>query len=139
MSNDDVINLNTKKSFAELVKERERLEDAYEKVKVQSISDNKTALLKILNHIKKMVEDDKLDGLVVAGRNPENGLFFSEILMNEEITRANIHYAYAGVLDMMKMEMLDDATSGPHMDHNGEYFGFCTPRAAEDILGLNDD
>lgn len=147
MSEDDnVIAFGSGKPVAvEKVEKAERKKVLDERTE-ESVVANKERILFMLNQAIKLVEDDKIDSLVIIGRNPSSGMFFSEIIMDQTIAQASTCYSFVGALEASKVELLDDAVSGPHMDCNGEYFGLISDSDVNDadfilkgILGEDDD
>lgn len=132
MSDDNVISIGSRKPLHEEKKEREERKKASDERVEESAVQNKENLLFMLNQAIKLVEEGNMDSMVIVGRNPSNGLFFSEIVMDDTIKQANVCYSFVGALEASKAELLDDAVGGPHMDATGEYFGLLSDEDVQD-------
>lgn len=119
---DNVISIGTRKPLEEDKAELRRAEKMREKHLVEAADNHQKNLLELLDNTKKRVMDGQLDGLVIAGRNPENGAFMSVVALNTSSTRVDTYLAYAGILSAMQIDMVDLSSSGPHMNPDGSYF-----------------
>jgi hypothetical protein len=130
---DNVVRLGTGQSLAEENAEYERVLAAHQEHLDEAAEAHHKNLLTLLDNTRALVEAGKLDGLCIAGRNPENGTFMSVITLNTSDTRVDTYHAYAGVLGSMQQDVSDLACSGPFMNSDGSYFAIGNPEM--DILG----
>lgn len=135
MSDDNVISLGTRKSFAAEREEKQKAEQAYEEHIDAAAAQHKKNMLAFVKNLKARIEANEIDGLVVAGRNPASGAFLSCVIMNNSSMRVDTYLAYAGILGAMQLDVTDLANNGPHMNSDGSHFVILP---ADEIL-LGDD
>lgn len=106
-------------------------ERAYEKTRQAAMVDHKNNLLTLLQNCISLVEKGEIEGLALCGRNPNNGVFLSTIVMNRMETRVDTLLAYSGALETLKQDFTDLANSGPHMNSDGSYFALEMPEGID--------
>lgn len=95
------------------ISDKKAEEDAETFLKIQEM------MLKILDGTRKLVEEGKLDGLVILGRDPASRAFMNQIVLAEPFVERQGLFAYAGFLDGIKLEILDYAAHAPYMELDG--------------------
>ena len=127
MSVENVVRLGTKKTLTEEEKEKAFLEQKYNEFKETAINEHQANMLATIEGLSSLVIAGKLDSFVLVGRNAEKGYFLDLSMINSQIETAPTFLAYAGKLDAMKLDMLDLAGVGPHMDIRGDFFAIADP------------
>ncbi|MBA8881709.1 hypothetical protein [Phyllobacterium myrsinacearum] len=113
MFNDNVISLGSRKPLSQVIEEQKAEEKEIEKL-------TKDCLLEMLGKLTKLVETGRLESLIIAGRDPESGLFLSDMVFPGE-TKFNAHaFAYVGLLESLKLEMADCASMSPVIGLDGK-------------------
>lgn len=136
---DNVISIGTKRSLAEMQIEEQKAQERHQEYLDESATEHRKSTLKALDDLKDRIMAGEIEGLVIAGRNPENGSFLSLALMNVSVMRVDTYLAYAGVLDSLKLDMVDLASSGPHMNLDGSYFAFGDLMSTDDEDDFEED
>lgn len=107
---DNVISLKTRTPFRE-----EEAQKAAEKVEIHS--KDKAGQLEAWDNIRKLIEDDKLEGFLVIARSPR-GVFLTEVAMPTAGPVETL-YSYIGVMGSLRLELEDAATNIPCMLNDG--------------------
>jgi hypothetical protein len=127
---ENVIHLGTRKTLAENHAELKRAEAVHEKALNENAKNHLANLTETLTNVQARVDAGELDGLVVLGRNPNNGAFMSVAVLDGLATRVDTYLAYAGILGAMQLDLTDMANAGPHMNTDGTFF------AVENVLTI---
>ena len=119
---DNVIDIKTGLTIREESEARKDAERKFEEFRKETESEHKKRCLENLDRIKRLIMEEKIEGFIAIGRNPDNGLMFSADMINHEISDASTYLGYAGQMENMKLQVLDRSLEGPQMDSRGEYF-----------------
>lgn len=79
----------------------------------RALTEEQTRLITILNQAKDLVENGRLEGFVMMGRDPMSGLFYTEVALRDPFVTKNDLYAYIGCLEAIKVELSDAAMMAP--------------------------
>lgn len=119
----DVISIATRKPWHEEQAERrrERRSAAQKKrqEKNQAKKDHKAMQLLMLEEIRKLVEEDKFEGLVIAGRDPKTKAFYNDFVLDVTTVPLTDYFAYAGMLQTIAAELMQCATMAPALLADG--------------------
>lgn len=127
MSAENVVRFGTKKTLTEEETEKAALKQKYNEFKEASINEHQANMLATLEGLSALVIAGKLDSFVLVGRNAEKGYFLDITMINNQIETAPAFLAYAGKLEALKLDLLDLAGVGPHMDLVGDFFAVADP------------
>lgn len=72
----------------------------------------KTKILERIDLLRRLVEQDRIDGLVFVAQDPLTGYFLTELCLDQDINRTEL-FGYMGVLDTVKLEIGEQATMAP--------------------------
>jgi hypothetical protein len=121
MSN--IISITTRKPWHEEQQEKRRARRAESRRKRKEANeakaDHKFNQLQMLDEIRKLVEEDKFEGLVIFGRDPKTKAFFNDFVLDVTTIPLNDYFAYAGVIQTVAGELMDCATMAPAMMSDG--------------------
>ena len=121
MSN--VISLMTRKPWHEEQQEKRRERRATSRRKRQEKNEaranHKLNQLQMLDEIRKLVEEDKFEGLMILGRDPKTKVFFNDFVLDVSTVPLHDYFAYAGVMQTVAGELMDAATMAPAMLSDG--------------------
>ncbi len=121
MSN--IISITTRKPWHEEQQEKRRAQRAESRRKRKEASeakaDHKHNQLLMLDEIRKLVEEDKFEGLVIFGRDPKTKAFFNDFVLDVTTVPLNDYFAYAGVMQTVASELMDCATMAPALLSDG--------------------
>jgi len=121
MSN--VVSLLTRKPWHEEQAEKRRQRRADSRKKKKELSeakaDHKINQLQMLDEIRKLVEEDKFEGLLIVGRDPKTKNFYNDFVLDVTTVPLNDYYAYAGVLSTLSTELQQCATMAPALMSDG--------------------
>jgi hypothetical protein len=73
----------------------------------------------LLDSARSLVESGRLTGLIVIGLDPMTDHFFNEIRMDGPAIERQTMFAYIGILDTIKMELMEAAMMAPVMNTDG--------------------
>lgn len=129
---DNVISLKHRKALVTVQMEEAKTKDELTEI-------HKAALLKVLAGVTKMVEDDRLESLVILGRDPVTGLMMTETLFPGTEKTMPHAFAYLGLLETVKLEMSDLASMSPYLTVEGKiidpYKNMMSEEEAEEFEG----
>lgn len=121
MSN--VISLMTRKPWHEEQQEKRRARRAESrrkrKEKNEARANHKLTQLQMLDEIRKLVEEDKFEGLMIFGRDPKTKVFFNDFVLDVSTVPLQDYFAYAGLMQTVAGELMDCATMAPAMLSDG--------------------
>ncbi|MBY3231858.1 hypothetical protein [Rhizobium laguerreae] len=121
MSN--VVSLLTRKPWHEEQAEKRRQRRADSRKKRKELSeakaDHKATQLAMLDEIRKLVEEDKFEGLLIVGRDPKTKNFYNDFVLDVTTVPLNDYYAYSGVLATLATELNQCATMAPALMADG--------------------
>lgn len=121
MSN--IISISTRKPWHEEQQEKRRARRAESRKKRKEANeakaDHKASQLLMLDEIRKLVEEDKFEGLVIFGRDPKTKAFFNDFVLDVTTVPLNDYFAYAGVMQTVAGELMDCATMAPALMPDG--------------------
>lgn len=121
MSN--IISITTRKPWHEEQQEKRRARRAEARRKRKEASeakaDHKANQLLMLDEIRKLVEEDKFEGLMIIGRDPKTKAFFNDFVLDVTTIPLNDYFAYAGVMQTVAGELMDCATMAPALMADG--------------------
>lgn len=80
---------------------------------------HKEANLKILHQVRTLIEEDKLEGLIVIGRQKGGNAFLTELAFDEKVIPLADLGAYVGVIEALKLEFVEDAQMAPMLQPDG--------------------
>jgi hypothetical protein len=121
MTDGSVIDLRSRRPAEEADRIDEEMERKLEEIRREAKEDNRERMLLLLGAVREMVESGQIDSLAILGRNPENGIFLSELLIADGVP-PDVVTGFVGALEIMKTEATDMAISGPRMLSDGTYF-----------------
>ncbi len=128
---DNVISLGTRKTLEEDRAELARAEEVHKTNLDETAKLHRSNMLTFLDRVRERVEAGELDGMVVVGRNPNNGAFLASSVLNDLETRVDTYLAYAGMMGAMQLDLTDLANAGPHMNSDGTFMAFGTVQEIE--------
>lgn len=120
MSNDNVISIGSRKPLAVEQAEQAILAEEADKARAQKLDEHQELCLKTLDQIRKLVEEGRLQGLVIIGRDPVTSLFLTETVLSIDATPASEMFAYVGVVETLKLELADYASMAPQILNDGK-------------------
>lgn len=111
MSDDTVIDLKTRKPWAQSRAEERKAKRRASRQAKKNIADavmqHREDLLEILDKVRRMVLEGRLEGLVLLSRETTSKLFLTEIAMDETIITPNELHSFVGVMEALKLELAD--------------------------------
>lgn len=87
---------------------------------------NHKAHLQTVDNFRRLVEDRKLEGLIVIGRSPETGLFYYDVIFptreGEGGCTPQEAISYTGFLDIVRTQFSDIASWAPCIMPDGSIY-----------------
>lgn len=80
---------------------------------------NIAGLLEILDSVRKLVEQGRVDGLILLAHDPLSGLFNTQISMREGVVPRRDYATYLGGLTALQMELMDMVQMAPCVNEEG--------------------
>lgn len=111
--NDNVIAFRSGKPLVETVATEQKTADEMKKLLVD-------AQLDILDKVRGQIASGNLEGLIIVSRNPETRLFMQEMIFPPNFHLTGDAFAYAGLLEAIKLEMTDISQMAPIIACTGE-------------------
>ena len=123
----EIISIKTRKPIPtpEDIAEAERVEQETEHKRLTEVQEfAKNEILDILNRTASLVQQGKIQGIVLMARDVERGLFLQEISMRPEVFPRSEVFSVIGCLSALKQELTDIAmTEAPVMNLDGNIVG----------------
>jgi hypothetical protein len=118
-----VISILTRKPWIEeqAEKRRKRRSDGQKKRhdKNKAVQDHREAMLTLLDEVRELVEAGKFEGLIMFGRDPKTKTFFNDFVLDVSNVPLNDYFGFAGLLDVVSLELKQSATMAPAMMNDG--------------------
>lgn len=76
-------------------------------------------MLEMVDKVRVLIEEGKIEGLILLGRDPATKYFHSQVCLMEPAVERHDLFAYAGYLDTIRLELIDHATMAPFMTPEG--------------------
>ena len=86
----------------------------------QGIQNDKTTCVELLDDLKALVAQGRLTGLIVIGLDPLTDNFMTEVRMAGPQVGREKMFAYVGILETLKAEVMDAAMMAPMVTSKGE-------------------
>ncbi|WP_276122709.1 hypothetical protein [Pararhizobium qamdonense] len=123
MTDEKVVDFRTRRPYAiAKAEENKAKRKARSKVRKQE-SDNKAAhreaLLEVLGSTIKLVEEGRLEGLVILSREVTTKLFYTDVVLDDRVIPLNDLHAFVGCLETLKIELADGAAMAPALLGDG--------------------
>lgn len=83
-----------------------------------SREEHKRRVLEKIDALRKLVEQGRVEGLVLLGQDPMTGYFLTELCLDPEMNRAEL-FGFLGVLDTLKLEITEMAAMAPTITLTG--------------------
>ena len=123
MIDDKVLDFRSRRPLAE-VRQREEdeareLEEATSRMAEQDRKITEESYRGAGDAVSKLVEDQELDGLIVIAKHKKTGLFYTDIAFGADGCLPEEAFAWVGVLETLKTEMIDIAMMAPTVTPEG--------------------
>ena len=119
----NVISIATRKPWHEEQAEKRKQRRSESRKKRRELSeakkDHKQNQLDMLDEIRALVEADKFEGLVIAGRDPKTKFFYNDFVLDVTTIPLTDYFAYAGMLQTLATELMQCATMAPALMSDG--------------------
>ncbi|PZR92266.1 MAG: hypothetical protein DI537_13850 [Stutzerimonas stutzeri] len=117
--NDNVIAFGSRKPLAQHEADEEAAAIAIEQAQEKRASEHQELCLKTLDRLKELVSEGRLSGLMIIGRDPESKLFLTETVLDATVTPVGEMFAYVGVVETLKAELVEYASMAPALLTDG--------------------
>lgn len=123
MTEENVIDLKSRKPYQE-VRRIDRKKRRQDKRRVKTEADaarqaHREAILSCLRQTTKLVEEGRLEGLIILSREPTTKLFLTDVVIDQRIIPANDLHSFVGCLETLKIELADAAAMAPALMLDG--------------------
>jgi hypothetical protein len=102
---------NRKAHRAELSKKR--------KAKNKAHADHRDGLLRMLDEARALVEQGRLEGMIIVGRDPKTKHFYTDLMLDETTVPRTDLYAFIGCVETLSSELKDAAMMAPSIQPDG--------------------
>lgn len=126
---DNVISLNSGRSYKQELIEEKLLDEEIERVKREAKSEaevkHRQQMIEALENTKKLVEEGRLKGLVLLARDSEpdeegERTFLTEVNLDSAVITRNDIFAWLGCLSTLEYELRESALMARHMTRDGK-------------------
>lgn len=120
---DNVISFGSRRNFLQEQAEKQEAErqavEVAQKAAEHAITDHQATLLKMLDDARRLVEEGKLECLLMIGRHPETKYFYTDLALDARLMPSQDYFAYVGCLETLKMELTDTCAMAPALIADG--------------------
>jgi len=114
---ENVIDIRTRKTREIPDPEVEKLKE--EEARKSAMSEHHESLLRYLDQVRDLILDGKLETLVLISRHIETGHYHTASIIDAKATDLTKVYGHIGVLETMKLELMEVASMAPALMEDG--------------------
>lgn len=135
---DNVIDIKTRKTKTQQIEEIAERETEKLAQKQAALSKHQEDLLVYIDQVRDLVEAGHLETLIIISRHVTTGLYHTAAIIDSNATELNKLYGHIGVLETMKLELMDVVSMAPAYMEDGTILD---PQEVQidDELGDTDD
>lgn len=119
----NVIDMKTRRPYWSVEKERKRANRSskrrIKREQMEAREEHRDAMLSCLSGLTRLVQEDKLEGLLIIAREPTSKLFLTDVVMDDRIIPSNDLHAFIGCMETLKIELADAAAMAPALMLDG--------------------
>lgn len=135
-----ILDLRSRRPLADVLdekqKEEKRIEEVEREIREQERALTRTCYTETADALRRIVDTDDIEGVIVIAKHKSTGLFFNDITFGAEGCSPKDAFAWVGILDTIKAEMIDVALMAPTIMSDGS---IVSPEISEINIEMDDD